>query len=376
VFAVNDEDQLIHYWWSEIPPGSWRAENLTANHGGPSVWSKPVVLNSYYHYPRTGERRLRQDVYSVNAQGDLVHYWWQAETGWRHTNVTQAIGGHRFNRFSTLGVTTESPSQPGTDYQHVFGSGTSGHLLHYWREPSGWRSANLSLVNGRQVHPLTASGVSTIEHNGIINGVNTARLNVFGFAADDMVRYWSWNLGGPWSAENVTQAFGFLGSSGTITGTPAAVTSRQATVPVPASTKDVLVRYDVWARDHNKHLIHYWAAEPWPDFKAGGGAIPWAPGENLTTRLDGLFFETDPVVVINLTDFYRPEHYVFGRGGQNAVVYCWTVQNGWASGTLAASSIPTGELADGSPAIAAPSTAGMSVFVPSLQHELLHYSKR
>lgn len=375
VFAVNNDNHLIHYWWSEIPPSAWNGENLTTDYAGPAVWSKPIVWNSYYRHS-SGERRLRQDVHSVNDQGDLVHYWWKAETGWRHTNVTQAIGGARFNRFSTLSLITESPTQPPTDYHHIFGHNANGHLLHYWREPSGWRWANVTVVNGQQVHPMIASGVSTVDHNGTIDGVNTARLNVFGFLANQMIRYWSWNLLGPWSSENATQTFGFLGSSGTITGTPAAGTSRQTTVPEPTSTRDVLVRHDVYARDQNKHLIHYWAAQPWPDFKASGGSIPWAPGENLTTKIDGLFFETDPIVVINLADLYRPEHYVFGRGGQSAVLYCWTVGNGWTSGTLTANSSPMGEFINGSPAVSAWSTVGLSVYAPSLQNELLHYWKQ
>lgn len=89
------------------------------------------------------------------------------------------------------------------------------------------------MVNGQRVHPMIASGVATTEQNGIINGVNTARLSVFGFLADAMIRYWSWDLLAPWRSENATQTFGFLGSSGTIVGTPAAVTSTQYLVPEP-----------------------------------------------------------------------------------------------------------------------------------------------
>jgi hypothetical protein len=85
--------------------------------------------------------------------------------------------------------------------------------------------------------------------------------------------------------------------------------------------------------------------------------------------------ETDPLVVIKIADLYRPEHYVFGRGGQSAVVYCWTVQNGWTSGTLGANSSPTGEFIGGYPAVSAPSTVGMSVFAQSQNNDLVHYWK-
>lgn len=69
----------------------------------------------------------------MNVYGDLVHYCWRAETGWRATNVTQAIGGARFSRFSTLSLITESPTHASTDYHHIFGKSLNGDLLHYWR---------------------------------------------------------------------------------------------------------------------------------------------------------------------------------------------------------------------------------------------------
>lgn len=379
VYAVDTNDELIHYWWSEIPPSGWHFENLTASRGGPKVWSKPVVDNSRYFY--NGEWRLKTDVYSIDVYGDLIHYWWTRAQGWNHENLTQTLGGARFLRDNGLSIVNEDPSSPSIDpvYHHLFGSSASGHLLHYfWSRNAGWDWENLTLVNGIQTHPIIASGSGATAANGTMNGVNRPRYSVFGFLGTNLIRYWSWNLANPWNSEDVTTSFGFNGSSGSIIGRPTVGRSRQVQPSQGTPTiNDVYVRHDLYARDANRHLIHYWSWDSWPSFKLSNGVIPWQRGENLTTKIDGIFIETDPIVVIKYVggDLANPEHYVFGRINDRLVNYCWTKRNGWSSRTMQTISTPRGDNVSGDPALTPNSNVGMSVYAAAADGDLLHFWK-
>jgi len=105
--------------------------------------------------------------------------------------------------------------------------------------------------------------------------------------------------------------------------------------------------------------------------------IPWQRGENLTTRIDGIYIETDPLVVIkyvsgNLAD---PEHYVFGRIADKLVNYCWNKRDGWASRTLQTISTPSGDHVSGNPALTPNSNSGMSVYATGADGDSLHFWK-
>ena len=74
---------LIHYWW--WTQGGWQAENLTqyANVGtARRIASDPVVIDL-----RSGESPT-QHAFARNSDGELIHYWWSAEWGWRAENPT------------------------------------------------------------------------------------------------------------------------------------------------------------------------------------------------------------------------------------------------------------------------------------------------
>ena len=358
VFTVDDNQDLIHYWWSEIPPAAWHAENLTAIHHGPKVLSKPVIRNSYY------SGGLFTEVFSISLDGDLIRYWWTSQDGWNSDNITRNINGDRFGFHATRQPSIFGSSQLGTN---LFGTNSAGQLLHYWRPENDWHWdwTNATEVNGIPTYPTITS--NTIWHSPILGDPG-----VFGFSGTDLIRYHWVSYPNSWSADNLTTTFGFNGSSGRITGKPVMDTSLQATT----NPNGILIRQDVFARDSNDDLIHYWAATPnymYPN-------PMWRPGENLTTKINGHQFNSNPTMAIHGDSTDNPRHYVFGRSGTNQLVnYCWNRSDGWSSRIMQRFSIPRGRpVSHNSPAVTESSTVGLSVYAVgsgSVNGDLLHFWK-
>jgi hypothetical protein len=87
LFARNGANELIRYWWADLPPGLWHHENLTtdsnvtANTPGPVIANDPVVIRNSDRF----------DVFARDREGNLIQYWW-SEAGpgrrWQHANLT------------------------------------------------------------------------------------------------------------------------------------------------------------------------------------------------------------------------------------------------------------------------------------------------
>jgi hypothetical protein len=66
VFGRNSSNQLVHYWWSEEPPAVGGSGVVS----GPAITGEVDVRAGWF----TGE--LRQDIFARNTGGDVIHYWW------------------------------------------------------------------------------------------------------------------------------------------------------------------------------------------------------------------------------------------------------------------------------------------------------------
>ncbi len=265
----------------------------------------------------------------------------------------------------------EGRTSPGPAYHDIFGADLSGHLKRFWWEPvPSWQGDDLTLVNGMQTHPTVGSETDATAHK------SRASFSVFGFQGSSLIRYFSFR-GQPWDAEDVTAGFGFNGSSGQVYGRPAA---EFLTVVSYATPGNLAARYDVFARDSNDHLIHYWSFEGYRDYYRGHGAVPWQPGENLTTILDGIFIGSDPQVASRLSHGSSgtlDSQYVFARGsGQRSLVsYCWTPSESWSSHSLQSAVTPFGAYLGDDPAVVNGSTEGLSVYAQGETGDLIHYFK-
>jgi hypothetical protein len=121
VFGRDGTGQLIHYWWTEFT-GGWAPENLTAKTGGVSLATDPVAVQTYETVGRP-----RHDVYGRDANGNLLHYWWTMQQGWRFENLTTLTGGPGLT--GTVDVVTAGLGS--TMRQDVFGRTSAGDVVHY-----------------------------------------------------------------------------------------------------------------------------------------------------------------------------------------------------------------------------------------------------
>jgi hypothetical protein len=388
IFAVNQYSKhLIHYWWSEIPPSGWHAEDLTTSTSGPEVWSKPIAANSYYR--DNGELRVRHDVYSLDLDGFLLHYFWTRNQGWRTERVAPHAFAPRYDRNYQPGITDDDPTRRSSEYHHFFGRDVSGHLLHYFRDSNGWHPEDLTFVNGTQIGPGITNGTFLIDNEAspIIGQVDRIHYHVFSFQGSEMVRFFQLRPNTSFESENVTAAVGFVGTRAAISGTPVAAFSRQFLFD-NGSLQSVLEHYDVYARDANGGLIHYGASAPYGSIPDANGGIPWAPGENITDSIGGGPIESDPLLSVRQIPrtvpggYYETEHLIIGRNGESLSAYCRNLRDDWAWDPLESISWPPGENVGQDPVLAQSSTVGTSIYVVGLpgaggisDAPLLHYWK-
>lgn len=135
VFALHRRGELIHYWWSAAPPSGWHSENLTIHVGGPTIQTDLVAEHSRVGY-------LRHDVFGRNSAGQLIHYWWSAQSGWQTENRTTALSGPTF-----VSITLDAYIDPFRPLQ-VFARNSSNHLIHYGIYPNDWQAKNLTMTFG------------------------------------------------------------------------------------------------------------------------------------------------------------------------------------------------------------------------------------
>jgi hypothetical protein len=235
VFARNNAQQLIHYWWSAAPPSGWHAENLTQITGGPTVTGSLEAVLSYQ------EGYLRHDVFSSNG-AQLIHYWWSAQppSGWRAGNITTTTNGPPVAGKIEVAVA----EQNGYLRHDVFARDVFSRLVHYWwsaEPPSGWHGENLTnqfgVPIGRSPEALAATQTGYLRHDVFARGLG-----------NDLIHYW-WSEQPPsgWRPENLT----------TFTGGPKL--SGELDVQVTGNT----IMHEVFGRSDTQpggpgHLIRYW----------------------------------------------------------------------------------------------------------------------
>ena len=155
IFALNTRGHLVHYYWSSR--AGWAAEDLTARVGlGASV--RLMEGLSFSVVKRDAERGTHH-VFARNSEGELIHYFWSAEVGWRAENLNG--GAYRERRILSAPTALEFPSEPPT--QHVFGRNHSGELIHYyWSVDRGWTVENTTTLTSRgQSYRLTGNPIPT-----------------------------------------------------------------------------------------------------------------------------------------------------------------------------------------------------------------------
>ncbi len=193
--------ELIHYW--KAPGEAWRAENA----------SQPILQAA----PLASELRFKEnpvvlcratgsfDVFSKNSGSGLVHYHYEAGTGWTGVNVNRVSG-------TNVGVIAGDlcAVSLGDDRLDVVGVASGGYLLHYtWDPEHEWHASRPTAdpsIGGQ--YRLINNAISAVTRGG---GV----LDVFGLGdglgeAPDSLIHYAWSSAAGWTAENVT---GFRGGA-------------------------------------------------------------------------------------------------------------------------------------------------------------------
>ncbi len=379
VFAVNRNDDLIHYWWSATPPSDWHHENLTTSTSGTSIGekirTKPIVNNDY-----DSVNGLRTDVFSLNRQGHLIHYWWTRNTGWASENLTMdsngAFLGEPFDPDQLLSVSLGLPYSSYSDV-HVFGRSTDDKILYYhWRGPNRrWRFENVTLGAWGQ-NPDIASDMALTDVVGAF-GYDPHNYGIFGFLGSGLIRYHALTPTGFWIANANTGNYGLLNNSGAVYGKPSVISSFQEIGPTGP-----VRRHDIFARDENRHLIHFGAIHDLY-FAPTPASFHWRPKENLTTLLGGNLIDTDPVASVSALNFFAKkwysldhQQYVFARSANNLIMYCTVQSQGWKSRNLQTISIPRGENVSGTPVPEGNPDDTLYVYVTGRDGDLLRYWRR
>lgn len=148
VFGRNSSGHLIHYYW--FKQGGWAAENLTtgrANIGTAyRIFGEPEVINL-----QSGNIPM-QHVFARNSDGDLIHYYWSPGDSWQAENLTEQLLKHLDTNDRTpyrlqhgLKVINGPTYSLDAPVQHVFGRNSKGELIHYyWFKQGGWKVENLT----------------------------------------------------------------------------------------------------------------------------------------------------------------------------------------------------------------------------------------
>ena len=307
-FGRSAGGDLIHYWW--WAQQGWRAENLTQYASIGSAFRialDPVVINH-----GDGDA-LTQHAFALNASGDLIHYWWWAQQGWRAENLTRYanIG----NAYRIAGDPAAINLQSGDmATQHAFARNAAGDLIHYWWwADQGWRAENLTQYANIGSAYRIASEPAVIN----LQSGDTPTQHVFARnTAGDLIHYWWWAQQG-WRAENLTTEYPTISTGYRILGDPVVTNLHIGEVPTQHA----------FARNANGELVHYyWSAQQ-----------GWQ-AENLTTGYpsigDRYRIASDPAV-IRLRAGETPTQHAFARNANSELIhYYWSAQQGWQAENL------------------------------------------
>jgi hypothetical protein len=290
-FARNSAGDLIQYYWSAQP--GWAATNLTKSPligTAFRIASDPQAITLEVGHVET------RHVFARNGAGDVIHYYWSAQPGWRAENLTSYPNiGTAFRVVGGLEVLNSGETQ------HVFARTAAGDLVHYvWSAAAGWAAEDLT----------TSLGIGTGFRIASDPKALSASLEVFARnASSDLIHYYRTATG--WAAENLTR-YPNIGAAMRIAGNPAVSTVRTGSSVVA----------HVFGRSAGGDLIHYY----WTS------AAGWR-AENLTQRSNiGTAFRiiSDPR---ELTENVTQR--VFARNPAGHVIeYRWTARQGWSAADI------------------------------------------
>jgi hypothetical protein len=352
-FGRNADGDLIHYWW--WMEEGWKAENLTqySNVGEAyRIASDPVVMNLW----NQDTLELSQHVFGRNAANELIHYWWGDRDSWQAENLTRYPNIGNSHRIALPPVVTAHGSGD-TLTQHAFALNASGELIHYWWwAQGGWQAENLTR------YANIGAAYCVVLNPDVINlqSGNTLTQHAFSVnVAGDVIHYWWWAQGG-WQAENLT-GYPNVGNAYRIVLNPVAINLRSGGVPTQ----------HVFGRNGAGDLIHYWwsAQQGWQ-------------AENLTTDYPNIgagYRIVSSPVVINLHSGDTPTQHVFGRNSVGDLIhYWWSAQQGWLAENLTTGYASIGQdfRIQSSPVITnlhVGDTPTQHVFAHNAAGDLIHY---
>lgn len=151
VYSSAISGHLTEY--ARFPDGSWKALDVTAAFGGPSLFGSAAPFVD----PLTGF----QNVYATGVNFHLIEYTRIADNTWINADLTALWGGF------TIGLDPKPFVDPVTHFQNAYVTTQSGHLAEYTRLPNGiWVIFDVSTATGapplRTETPFTDAGAQVV----------------------------------------------------------------------------------------------------------------------------------------------------------------------------------------------------------------------
>ncbi|MDP9175382.1 MAG: hypothetical protein M3O30_16190 [Planctomycetota bacterium] len=182
--AVNANGDMLVFWWS--PQHDWQVVDVSAKTGVKVVgditsWQTPNGPFNVEHLA------------AVTSAGDLMVFWWSPQQDWQAVNVSQITG----QKIRSSVTSWQTPNGPDL-VEHLAGMSTNGDLLvFWWSSQHNWQAVNVSQITGQKI---AAQPTSWQTVNGQYNVEHLAAMSPTG----DLIVFW-WSPQHDWQAINVTQ---------------------------------------------------------------------------------------------------------------------------------------------------------------------------
>lgn len=153
--GINVSGDIITFIWS--PSHDWQAVNVSQiagqkvdNRSGLTNWQSPNGPFNVEHLA------------AISTNGDVFTYWWSPQHDWQKVNVSQ-IAGEKADPTSALSWQTKLCSRK----DHISAVNAQGDLIGYWWSPAtDWRAGNLGKAS---VQKLAGAGTAWQTKNGVDN---------------------------------------------------------------------------------------------------------------------------------------------------------------------------------------------------------------
>ncbi|MCC6677736.1 MAG: hypothetical protein IT436_11375 [Phycisphaerales bacterium] len=137
VNAISADGRLVVTWWAPALGGTWYANDLTTDSGGPAVAASRELA-----FFGNG---LNLNLVAYDTQGNIVVYWWHpGAPGWLIGDLTVSVPTDE----RPLRITgADASALSGRIRQNVYGTAAEGGLLRlYWESDARdeWRIQNLT----------------------------------------------------------------------------------------------------------------------------------------------------------------------------------------------------------------------------------------